>query len=93
MSRCRYCQIQGYLGMVHSAKGYRCKSQRACFERMAKKFELLRAKLNSMRSAGDQMSNICFNLAQRGSEVPSVETRKLMDEARRLWDTCRSLPE
>lgn len=40
--------------------------------------------ISAVRAAGDQMSNICFNLAQQ-DKYPA-DLRKTFDQCRRNWD-------
>lgn len=42
----------------------------------------LRQEISQLRFIGQQMSNVCFNLAQGATDI----NRELMDQLRREWD-------
>lgn len=46
----------------------------------------LRQEISQLRFIGQQMSNVCFNLAQDISPGRVTVNRELMDQLRREWD-------
>lgn len=47
----------------------------------------LRQEIAELRHVGNQMSNLCFNLAQDGRQ--SQVNRDCMDQCRRNWDAIK----
>lgn len=44
----------------------------------------LRDEIEKLRNIGNQMSNLCYNLAQ--SSEQTLDNRSVMDQCRRAWD-------
>lgn len=84
---CRFCGIQSQA--VSRSTG-RCKSRVRCMERELEKLKVEVRILKPLRSIGDEMSNLCFNLGQRsGNAILEKRHCEIMRDLQRRWDDAK----
>ena len=82
--KCMYCQAPlsrgGYLKRVkyNCIQGFYCKSELRCFNRLLKQRDALLL-------AGNQMSNVFYNIAQRDIQL-HPDDKRIFTQMHQLWD-------